>query len=435
MPDLESASRQVQKSIEDRRREIVGFLSQYLRRKSVNPRYEEGAEEHTCQRWLEGELRSWGVFDKLDSWDGAPGRPNIAAVVKKKGTGPGRSLIFNGHSDTVPVPKESLPFWTVDPFGGEVKDGKVYGRGATDMKGGIAAFIWATRIVQDLGIRLNGDVIDTMTIAEESGEHEISVDSVLDRGYRADFLVNAESTNLQVCPVGVGAYFFKIKIRGKPIHTSQKYKVSFPQPVGVDVPGVNAIDKMAKFIVAFQELERRWAHEKKYRLVPQGASNLTPTIIKGGEYIGGLAENCEVVYNVWTNPDEPHEKSVQDVRDFVAAVSKTDEWLSKNPPVIEAPAPEFPYFWPSYSLPFDHPGARTADEAYSKAFGRPVQWGAFTAVADLAWMNKKGVPGLIFGPGELSMGVHGIDEYVPEQHVIDCTKFYAEMILRWCGVS
>lgn len=434
MQDLQSASAQVEKSIDDRSNEIIGFLSEYLRHKSVNPKHEAGGEEKTCQDWLAKELESWGVFQKVDSWAVEKDRPNVASVLKAKGSG-GRSLLFNGHSDTVPVSKESIPSWTVDPFGGEVKDGKVYGRGATDMKGGIAAFIWATRIINDLGIRLKGDVIDTMTIGEEAGEHAISVDSVLQRGYTADFVVNAESTNMQICPVGVGIYFFKLRVKGKPIHTSQKHKVSFPQPIGVEVPGVSAIDKTAKFIVAFQELEREWAHRKKYPGVPLGAANLTPTIIRGGELLGGLAENCEVIYNVWTNPDEPHEQSIKEVRDFVKAVSASDEWLSRNPPVIEAPAPEFPFFWPAYNLPLDHPGAKAGAEAFRAAFGRPVEWGAFTAVADLAWMNKMGLKGFIFGPGELSMGVHGIDEYVPVEHVIGCTKFYAEMILRWCGVE
>ncbi len=433
MQSLELASKKVQSAIEKRSSEIVGFLSEYIKRKSVNPKYEEGAEEKTCQDWLRDELESWRIYDKVDHWEKREGRPNVAAVLK--GVGGGRNLMFNGHSDVVPVPKESLPYWTTDPFGGEVREGRVYGRGATDMKGGIAAFIWATRIVKESGIVLQGDVVDTMSIAEESGEHEIGVDTIIDRGYKADFLVNAESTNLQICPVGVGLYFFKLKVRGKPIHTSMKYKCSFPQPIGVQVPGVSAIDKMVKFITEFQELEREWAHRKKFELVPLGASNLTPTIIRGGEYIGGISENCEVIYNVWINPDERPEDSINEIRAFVKRMAENDEWMKEHPPVIEAPAPEFPVLWPSYSVPLDHPGATTLAQAYSSALKRDVKWGAFTAVADVVWTAEKGIPGLILGPGELTMGVHGIDEYVPIEHIVDCAKVYAEMILRWCGIS
>ncbi len=90
--------------------------------------------------------------------------------------------MFNGHSDTVPVAKETIPNWTVDPFGGEVRNGRVYGRGATDMKGGNTAFIWASRIIADLGIELKGDVYDTLTVGEESGQHMIGVETVPERG-------------------------------------------------------------------------------------------------------------------------------------------------------------------------------------------------------------------------------------------------------------
>lgn len=304
------------------------------------------------------------------------------------------------------------------------------------MKSGNTATIWATKIIAEMGIKLSGTVFDTHTIAEESGKHEIGPDAVIDRGYKADFLVNTEATDGKIAPVGVGLYFFRLKIVGKPIHTCMKYAVALPQPESQEVPGVSAIDKMVKFIAAFQELERQWAHRKKHnKLVPIGASNLTATMISGGEFIGALPENCEVVYNVWTSPEESFEDSVSEIRAFVENISKNDEWLRDHPPILEVPAHDFPRFWPSYDEPLDHPGVVALAESYGSALKRPAKWGAFTAVADVAWMRKKGLPGVIFGPGALSMGVHGNNEHVPIDQVIDCCKVYADMILRWCGVA
>lgn len=430
---IEELRNLVHSAIEKRRTEIVDFLAEYIRHKSVNPDWEEGGNEKPCMEWMRDQLTSWGIYDKVDYWEVAKDRPNVVAVLNGKGDG--KSLMFNGHSDVVPVPKSSLPRWNVDPWGGQVRDGKIWGRGATDMKSGNTATIWATRIIAEEGITLGGSVYDTHSIAEESGKHEIGPDAVIDRGYKADFLINTEATDGKICPVGVGVYFFRLKIIGKPIHTCMRYKVILPQADGREIPGVSAIDKMVKFLTAFQELEREWTHRKKHKLVPLGASNLTATKIIGGEFLAALPENCEVLYNVWTSPEESFEDSVAEIRTFIDNIARNDDWLRDHPPLLEVPAADFPQYWPSYELPVDHPGVVALAESYESALKRESQWGAFTAVADVAWMRKKGQQGVIFGPGSLDMGVHGNNEYVPINQVIDCCKVYADMILRWCGVS
>ncbi len=427
---MESASKRVQAAIDSRHDEIIDFLGEYIRHKSVNPILEKGGEERTCQEWLKGQLSSWKIFEKVDAWEFEKGRPNIAATLK--GAGGGRSLMFNGHSDTVPVPEETVPNWTVDPFGGKVKNGRVYGRGATDMKGGNTAFIWATKIIAESGIKLKGTVYDTLTIGEESGQHRIGVETVPQRGYKADFLINAESTRKQVCPLGVGLFCFKLTVVGKGGHTSMKFKDLAKPPRG-DYVGVNAIEKSMKIISALQELEQRWLGRKKVKFMPPGASNITVSVIKGGEYVGRIPEKCELTFLVWVSPEDTVAQSVKEVKSFIQKISRGDDWMREHPPIFETPT-AIPDNWEPFNVPIDHPAVRTMGEAYASALGKKPEWSAFTAVGEVIWMKERGIPGLILGPGELTMGVHGDDEYVPAQDVVDCCKVYAEMILRWCGV-
>ena len=428
---MEAASKRVARAIDSRRDEIVGFLSEYVRHRSVNPRLEESGEERTCQGWLASQLRSWSVFDRVDVWELEAGRPNVAATLK--GSGDGRSLMFNGHSDTVPVEEYTAPNWTAAPFGGEVKKGRVFGRGAVDMKGGNTAFLWATRLVAEAGVELEGTVFDTLTVGEESGQHRIGVDTLPERGYRADFLINAEATRMQICPLGVGLMCFKITVTGKGGHTSMKYR-DLASPPPDEYAGVNAIEKGMKIVSALQGLEKAWIKRKRPKYMPRGASNITVSVIKGGEYVGRIPEKCEMSFLVWVSPDETVADAIREVKGFVYDASMKDDWLRRHPPLFETPTAT-PDNWEPYNVPLSHPAVKTIGRAYSAALGRRPEWSAWTAVGEVAWLKEQGIPGLIFGPGDLNNGAHGDDEHVPVREVIDCCKVYAEMILRWCGVS
>jgi len=434
MTETEEARKRVLKLITEKRDEISRFLSEYVRHKSVNPLWESGAEEKTCQDWLRDQLTSWGSFDKVDHWEVEKDRPNVVASLRGEETDR-EALMLDGHSDVVPVSKESLDRWVVDPWGGELRDGRVYGRGACDMKGGNTAFIWAARFVSEAGVKLKRSVHAAINIAEESGQHKVGIDAVVDRGYRPAFVVCAEPSDLRICPVGVGVFFFRLRVTGKPIHTSMRYRCIFPQPYGVEIPGVGAIEKMTKFLSGFEDLERQWGLRKRNRFMPPGTSNLIPTIIEGGEYVGGLAGRCEVIYNVWLSPDDTFEETVREIKSFVERIAGNDDWLREHPPLLQAPIEEFPEFMPPINVPVDHPGCVALAEAYRSALGREALWGGFTATSDLSWLKNKGVTGVVLGPGDLSMGAHGDNEYVPVEQVIDCCKVYADMILRWCGVS
>ena len=193
--------------------------------------------------------------------------------------------------------------------------------------------------------------------------------------------------------------------------------------------------KTVKFIEAFEDLEWQWGQRKMHPLLPRGAANLTPALIKGGEYIVALAERCEVVYSVWFNPAEKFEDVAREIRDHVRRISENDDWLRDNPPTLELPAGELPVVVHPLEISLDHPGVKAAAAAFESSLGRPADFDGFTAACDLNYLNLKGVPGIILGPGDISAGVHGIDEYIPIQELVDCCKVYAATIINWCGVS
>lgn len=196
---------------------LLAFLADYVRQRSVNPGRatpEAPGDTRAAQEWLRDQLAAFGCFDELDLWDGAPNQPNLAAVVR--GNGGGQALMYNGHTDTVQVSPEQRAAWLgCDPWSGHIADGKLYGRGATDMKGGNAAFAWAVRSIFHAGYRPASDLFATYNIGEETGEAEIGPLSVLERGYRAPLIVNGEPTNLRVAPATMGWFFFRIRRKGR----------------------------------------------------------------------------------------------------------------------------------------------------------------------------------------------------------------------------
>ncbi len=420
-------------TIEKTKDEMVQFLSEYVQHRSVNLSIDKTQGEGECQNWLTAQLSRWGCFDRVDAWEKAEKRPNVVAALK--GTEGGGALGFLGHTDVVPVAEESLDEWTVAPWQGIVRDGKVYGRGACDMKAGNVAFLWAMKTLSEMGLKLRKDVYGAAVSGEETGEHELGVDQILDRGYRPEFVLCAEPTNSKICPATPGVFFFNLVVHGKAIHTSQRYRSVFPQQGMGPPPGVDAVQKATKFLEGFGELERQWALRKRHPILARGTSNLTATLIKGGEYTVALPERCEVTYNVWYDPGEKFEDVERELRAYVKRISENDDWLREHPPTLDIPAPQWPVVIPPIDVPLSHPGCRTTAEAFELALGRQAEFDGFTAVCDINWLKKKDVTGIMLGPGDLSDGTHGVDEFVAIKQVVDCCKIYAAAMVNWCEVA
>lgn len=418
--------------IEEQANELLEFLRRYVAHKSVNPGRgtpDDPGEEETCQRWLANELRGMGCFDKIDLWSDVPGRPNLAAVMT--GSSHKVGLMFNGHTDTVEVTRVQKESWTGDPWSGEIRQGNLFGRGSTDMKSGNTAFLWAAKVLHEVGVPLQNDLILTFNIAEETGEAEIGPLSVLRRGYSAPIVVNAEPTHLRICPATMGWFFFKITVEGKGLHPASRYAAIYPSGKPLPLPGIDAIEKMRKIMDALSELERDWALHQRHMFMPPGGMNMCPVHIQGGALRASMPERCEVVYAVVYNPGMRSGEVIQQIQAAIDGVVVSDTWLREHPPVVEVPV--IHQVLEPVDLPLEHIAVQKLAKAYRDALGIDPQFGSLPGPCDANIMSEAGMTTVIFGPGDLAMNAHGANEYVPVQHVIDACKIYASLMVDCCG--
>ena len=326
--------KKVNQEVDNKKDDILKFLSEYVSYQSVNPTIDSKYSEKECQEWLFKEIKSWKCFAKYDIWEEKKSRPNILVKLGKKDSK--NDLMYFGHTDVVPVEEATINKWTMDPWGGEIKNNRLFGRGSCDMKDGNTAFLWSMKIISELEIEIKNNIYGSVVIAEESGEYNIGVNSIIKRGYNPAFTICAEPTDMEICNISPGAYFLKLIVNGKAIHTSQKYKCIFPRN---NSPGIDAISKAIKYIEGFNKLDRKWYNQDN-KMIPNGLQNLTPTLMKGGEYIVALPERCEIIFSGWHNPDNTITEIKSQLEKTVKDISNKDSWLKNNPPLIEMPPKE-----------------------------------------------------------------------------------------------
>ena len=313
-----------------------------MRIPSVNPKYPGqvydevvGGEGEVSK--LVGEVyRALGA--EVDLWAIEPGRENAVGVVK--GTGGGRSLIYNGHVDVVP-PGDPAKWKSGDPFSGRVDDDRVWGRGSTDMKAGILAQAFAARALGECGVRLQGDLILEAVVGEEVMDHECGVTATVKRGYKADAAVVSEPSAppapLAVIPVSPGLLWFSVTAPGKATHASMRGPT---MRAGGDMSvGVNAIDKGVFLFQALRQLEDEWGLTKQHPLFSPGHFTLHPGVVTGGPY-GVLvpfviSEFMTIEYCVWYHPDEDPEDVKREIETHISRAASMDAWLREHPPVVE----------------------------------------------------------------------------------------------------
>jgi len=427
--------------IDANRDKMVDFLKEIVSKPSINSG--DGGDLKPAQDLLAGKLNDFG-FDKVDEFSIDPegAHPNVCAI--NKGSGSGKSILFNGHMDVVPVTDPSL--WCCDPFKPIVKDGKVFGRGTSDCKGGLTSAIWAMKAIKDCKIDVKGDVILQAVAGEESQmAEEIGTVPCIKRGYKADFAIVCEPTDMEMHIMSSALVFIELIIEGKPSHTSSRNQAIFPQPYGTpsgSEVGVDAFKKSLKFAQYFYDLEEQF--NQRYRDPVLGAGGnpghdkqgvgiftINPSFIEVGEYLGTIPAHAKYTYCIWY-PDNivSKEEVFEEIRQAVKALASTDDWLRKNPPKLNMPVIQD---WPGFSTPIDHPGVVSAKNSIMDAVGKPAIISGFKAVCDGTYLNKYGVSSVVFGPGSVSQSVHGNDEYITVDSLIAAAKVYASMIMDWCN--
>lgn len=429
----EEAQRQVVAYIDEHQDEVVDFLSEYIQHPSTNPDLQDTNESVECQQWFAEELEDRADLDVSDFWVEDDKYANLAVVFKGASGGP--AIMFAGHTDTVPVTSDQRRVWLADrgPFSGTVKDGRIWGRGAADMKAGNIAAAMAAVALQRTGIRLAGDVILTYVSSEESGNRAVGIDSVIKRGYCAPTCLVMEPSDLAVIPAINGEFCFRLKVTGKSGHIAARHKAIYPMPYGFAVPAVNAIEKMFKYLQALWEAERQWGLYQKHPLMEPGAMTLNISKIHGGETFSAMADSCEVVGSVLYNPLLTREQAVGEFRAAIQRVTESDYWLRDNPPELE-----LPYFLsdkPSVNLTPDHRLCVSLSEASKVVRGSCAKFASSVSTSDGNYISEYGIDVITYGPGRFEMGTHGVNECIPIDDVVACTKIYAVTLIDWCGLA
>lgn len=443
----ETAARKILDYLERNEKDLVDFLCEFINKKSISRGTPGTGEELEAQLWLRDQFNQMR-FSNVDYWfpDDEQERPNV--VGKISGKGDGKSLVLQGHVDVVPVPEREMELWKSDPWRGDVREKRVYGRGACDTKGGNTGMIWAAKAILDCEVELNGDLLIESVIGEESQEGEtIGAADTVRRGYRAPFAVISEPTNCEIHTESPGIFLFELLVPGKSVHTASRNQVIFPQRYGIEVGsavGVDAISKMKMFQDLFERLEAQWNQRWRSPVlggggypVPQdkqgvGLFTINPSFIEGGTFLGSVPGYCKLTGCVWYPSWMKVEQIIAELQERISALAQTDDWLRENPPQFKAPVLQN---WRPFKVPVDHEGVKTLASVHEEVGGQKAVHSGFRATCDATWLNELGVPAVTFGPGGLEMGVHGPNEFVPIEEVMFCAKVYAVTALKWCGVQ
>jgi acetylornithine deacetylase len=359
------------------------------------------------------ELKKHPSYRPVDR--GYEGRPNI--VARLPGSGGGKSLLLNGHTDVIPV--GGGEGWDENPWSAAIRDGRMYGRGTADMKSGVASHIMAVQALRAAGVQLKGDVLINIVIDEEVSGHG-TLDTII-RGYRADAGISGETSDLAIQPACIGRIWFEIEILGKPAGIQKRYQ------------GVSGISLGNKIAQAVQELEDRRVATVKHPLYPNALDSLPCMIgsFSAGNYPSAFPTNCLLKGSIGTVPGEDHEGVKRSLVEQVAAAAAKDPWMNDHPPKVRFVG----YDAEASEIPSDHGIVQALQRNYRDIVGREPELSGRQGAADTRFLNKyAATPTVIFGPGSTAV-MHSDNEYVSIDDYLTSIKVMALSIYDWCNTE
>lgn len=375
----------------------VGLLKALLRVDSRNPSLVAGAPgEAGVARLLADTLRTWGM--EVAIVEAAPGRPNV--VARKRGSGGGRSLMFNGHLDVVGV--EGM---THAPFDARVSGDRVFGRGASDMKGGVAAMCAAAARLPSVA----GDVVITAVCDEEW--QSIGTIAVLASGIRADAAVVTEPTGLAIMPAHKGFVWAEFVVDGRAAHGSRW-----------DL-GVDAIRHAGAILAQLDRLENETLVSRRHPLL--GRPSLHASVIEGGTGMSTYPDRCSVRVERRTIPGETLDSVRAELLDVVARAARSREGFAASVEIM--------FSQPPSDVATDAPLVRALAGVLAER-GLPTAPLGMSAWTDAALLNQAGIPAICFGPGDMGLA-HAAEEYIEMSQIEAATDTLVALANRWCGAT
>ncbi len=425
---------QIDSWVGDHKGELLGFLQRLVQTPSeVCPPV---GGERDCQAIVEAAYRSAGaqvdVFTPDDvpglrehpmffgTWDGIPrtfqDRPDVVGVFP--GAGGGRSILFSTHIDT--VSRKPCSWLESTPFGGEIKAGRLYGRGSWDTKWGAAVSLYAVRCLHELGVRLRGDIILESVVDEEYGGGHGVLASRL-RGYNADIAINSEPTSMIVAPAHRGGGEWRITLRGQ---------------AGFAFSGetlINPVYQLARVIEAVRAFEvSRNTHPKPppfYEADPNLPAYTLQVGGGGNSYadVAGIPNECYLIAWVEEYPGTTQEEHTRRFTGFVT------DFFSQDP-AFQGLLPEYRQtvrYIPGSSIDPSHPFFSVLEKGFQTS-GLEYRLGGAPLACDTFVFNLHSpTPALTLGPR--GGNAHGADEYVLVEDILNLTRIYARVMQAWCS--
>src|SRR3954452_569520 len=403
--------------------EIVAFTAGLVRIPTINP---PGEEYDACAHFLGDDLERRGFTVEYIAADGlaehTARHPRVNVVASRRGGG-GRVVHLNGHFDVVPAGDG----WTVDPFGGLVRDGKIYGRGVCDMKAGIAAAVFAAEAIERAGVRLPGTIEISGTVDEESGGFA-GVAYLAETGRirqgRTDFVIIPEPLNVdRICIGHRGVYWFEVTARGRIGHGSMTFL------------GVSAIAGMGRLLQSVRDelMPALASRRTDVPVVPPGARHATINVngIDGGQPVDGIqtpcvADLCRAVFDRRFLIEEGFDATRREIAELV-------ERMAAHSGGVRFDLRDLMVVHPTRT-PDDSPVIAALDQAIQSVLGRRAQLIASPGTYDHKHVARiAGIPHCVaYGPGELELA-HQPDEYCRIDDIVNATKVLALATLDLMG--
>lgn len=372
----------------------IRLLRDLIAINSVNPTLVPGAPgEALVADAIAAEMRRIGLDVVVQA--AGPGRPNVIGVLE--GARAGRTLMFCGHMDTVGVGGMPAPFTPVE------RDGRLYGRGAQDMKGGVAAMIGAARVLAGTGL-YRGRVVVAAVVDEEHSS--IGADALVGE-WTAEAAVVTEPTDLQIVTAHKGFAWIEVEVLGKAAHGSRPAE------------GQDAILRLGRVLRHLEtlgrDLERRASHPRL------GFGSLHASLVEGGRELSSYPDRAVLQMERRTLPGDEPSQPLAEVREILDGLRLEDSTFRAAARTL--------FQRTAYELDADHPLPQTLGEAVrhvggSTAFAGAAFW------ADSAVLGHAGIPSVLFGPG--GAGLHSTEEYVNVADVLLCQEALAELARRFC---
>jgi len=378
--------------------ELTTLLENLIRINSINPDLIAGANGETE---IAAFIAEWAARAGLEVMvqEAAPGRPNV--IVIARGSGGGKNLMLNGHIDTVGLADMS------DPFGARIEDNKLYGRGAYDMKAGVAASLIAAKRARSLQLR--GDVIVTAVADEEVASLGTQAICRELHRWRPDAVIVTEPTEMEIAVAHRGFVWFDIETFGVAAHGSRPHL------------GVDAIAKMGQVLV---ELEKHDLHLRANPTHPHvGSGSIHASLIQGGQELSSYPAYCKLQVERRTIPGETPDLAQAQLQAILDACARADSAFKAKLTrgLVRDP----------FEVNEDAPIVQLCQQSVAQITGRPAKIGGVSFWADSALFSAAGVQTVLLGP--TGFGAHGSVEWVDLDTVQQCAEVYTGVAQAFCG--